>query len=153
VPDGVVQQAEQQLVERFIEALESQRRLLRAALSDSWSDVEEANFVPNALKLDLIPQTDNEFRVDFILAYAGVAAGNAGLIELGDADRPHQIVVPAGPPGIAPQVKIRLKNTSRRRISSVTIAGNVPGAPSSGPAGFLYLALFGKEVPLGGIQW
>lgn len=148
----MVSSFEEDLVRRFVEALDNQRRLLREALARSWEDVEEANYVPNSAQLDLKPQTDNEFRVVQILAYAGVAAGNAGLIELGDADRPHQIVVPAGQI-INPSVVIRLKNTSRRRITSVTVAGNAPGAPASGPAGFLYLALFGSEVPLGALRW
>lgn len=143
---------EEQLVQRFIQALDAQRRLLTEALNLSWGDVEEANFVPAATSLTLKAQSDNEERIDFIMAYAGVAAGNGGLVRLGDADVPHTFVVPGGTL-LATQCKIRLKNTSLRRIDSVVLNNNSPGLPPAGPAGFLYLALFGSEVPIGGIKW
>lgn len=148
----MVAEFETELVRRFVEELGAQRQLLSNALKDSWADVEEANFVQSNTILVLKAQSDNEEMIDSILAFAGVAAGNAGLVELGDADKPHQIVVT---PGSTQQfdTRIRLKNTSTRRITSVTFAGNTPGQPQSGPAGFLYLALFGKEVPIGALRW
>ncbi len=143
---------EEDLVRRFVEALDAQRRLLTEALRASWGDVEEANFVPSATSLQLKAQSENEERIDFVMAYAGVVAGNGGLVRLGDADVPHTFVVPGGTL-LATQCKIRLKNTSLRRIDTVVLTNNSPGLPPAGPAGFLYLGLFGSEVPIGGIKW
>jgi hypothetical protein len=147
-----VAQFEEDLVRRFVEALEAQRRLLTDALRQSWGDVEEANFVASATSLQLKAQSDNEERIDFVMAYAGVAAGNGGLVRLGDADLSHTFVVPGGTL-LATQCKIRLKNTSLRRIDTVVLTNNSPGLPPAGPAGFLYLGLFGSEVPIGSIKW
>lgn len=144
--------AEEELIQRFINELDSQRRVLLDALRLSWLDVEEALFVPSNSVLTLKAQSDNEERIDFIMAYAGVAAGKGGLIELGDADRPHTIPVPAGV-FLATSVKIRLKNTSTRRLSVTTFTNNAPTFPADQSAsGFLYLGLFGAEVPIGAIR-
>jgi hypothetical protein len=141
---------QKEMVRAFLDALATHRHHMDEALRDSWSDVEEAMFAYGATTLDVKAQTENAERIDFVWAYAGVASGNAGLVELGTYT---QLLVPAGPPGLFLSTKTRLWNTDKRRLSSVTLTANVPGAPGSGPAGFLSLALWGKEIPQGRLRW
>lgn len=143
---------EEQLVRRFIAALDAHIRQIKDAVMDSWPDVEEANFLANGTILNLKAQSQNEERIDFGIAYVGVASpANGGLITLGDADKQHQIPIQGGV--VTPfDCKIRLKNTSIRQIQTVVMTNNSPSA-IPGPAGYLYLALFGREIPVGQGVW
>ena len=140
--------------------LDSHYHKLHEALSDSWADVDERRFVDSATQLQVQPQSDNPVRIESILAVAGVAAGQAMMIELGGGDG-HKFIVPPNPaagPGLAvfseSGLRIRLTHTDPRFVSIVTLTGStVPGARGSGTAGFLYLALGGREIPRGAVQW
>lgn len=148
-----------EFLRHLTDVLDSHYRKLHDGLSDSWSDVDERRFIDTGTQLQLQPQTENHFRVDFILAVAGVAAGQAAMLELGAGDGHKILFLPSPPagPGLATlnlSTRIRLSNTDPRFLSVVTLTGStVPGNRGSGTAGFLYLALMGKEIPPGAVRW
>lgn len=149
----MIEQREEELVRRFIDALDSHYRGLVEAQRLSWEDVEEANYLASASILTLKAQSENEEKISFLMAYAGVAAGKGAVIRLGDADVPHTIPVPPGQL-LATQVNIRLKNTSIRQMVTTTFTNNNPTIPADQSAtGFLYLGLFGSEIPIGARRW
>lgn len=122
---------------------------MEKARRDAWIVVHEANYAPNTNLLKITPQSANLEIIETILAYVGAPGGNLGLLELGAYDA---IPVPVGVLTPIPG-KWRLRGTDPRILSVVTDNANVPGARASGPAGYLYLGLFGSEVPDGAWIW
>ncbi len=134
---------------QLLQVLDRHYARLHQSLDDAWSDVDESNYVDSATTLKLQPQSQNDFRVDFVVGYVACAAAQAGFLELGDR---HRFVVPANAVSNL-QCKIRLANTDDRVLSIVTVAGGNPGTRGSGTAGFIALHLGGKEIPPGALRW
>ena len=132
------------IAQEFVDVLNSRLATMERALEDSWTDVHESNFTQAATSLKLQPQAESYVKINTIIGYVGAPTpANMGLIELGNYDA---IPIPTG------QIFSlgggwRLSNTDIRIISSVTGTNLSPGARASGAAGYLYLALFGKEIP------
>lgn len=141
-----------ELTRQFLDHLDSHTRHMTEALRESWRDVEEwTPFLQSGTLNQAAPQGENPVEITAICAYAGVATpANMGLIELGAQRQP--IPIPGGQL-ISLTGLWRLQSTDVRIISSVTNTGNAPGARGSGAAGFLYMGLFGKEIPLGRVRW
>lgn len=133
----------------FIDLLDSRLVSLTRAREDSWSDVHESNFNANLKVLPLTPQSENFERIDFLIAYGSAPGGGMMLIELGGYD-----AIPIVNGTLAAlSGKWRLNNTDVRILSSVTQNAGIPGLRGSGQAGYLYLALFGKEIPAQEWRW
>jgi hypothetical protein len=143
-----VAELERDFLRQLVDTLDSHYRELHNTLSESWADVDERL---SAFGLDLLevpPQAENAFRVDLVVGYIAVTAGQAGLLELG----PYQLVVP-GNAMFSFGGKYRLQNTDKRILSATTLTAGVPGGRKTGTSGFISLGLFGKEIPPGAIRW
>lgn len=149
VPDSeaekFLEQHAQRLMQAFIDIMDARANELRQAVEDSYSDVDESRTMFSGTILDVPAQSSNFERITDILAYCGPGQG---LLTLGN----FQIPIPAAT-FVSIGCKMRLGNTDRRRLSSVTVAGGTPGLDGTGPAGFLALALWGKEIPVGAMAW
>lgn len=128
---------------QFETIIDSKLALMRRQLEDFLADVNEELYVENGTVCIVRPQSENWERIDQVVAYAGVPAGNMGLVELGS-----EVKFPV-PPGVlfAFTPRKRLQVADLRVLSSVTAANNAPtGTRGSGAAGYLFLGLYGKEV-------
>lgn len=139
---------------QFIRMLESKIHELRMAYDDALSDATESLFATSATSLTIQPQSENWFRVDLVIACYSGPAGSTGFVELGGGGSnggDDKFPIGNGLP-ISLPMRLTLENTDQRIISAVTLAGGVLGARASGGAGFLYLGLYGKEIPKDGAR-
>ena len=141
--------------QNLIEELDSHYRLLHERYVESYMDVEEVKTADAATILDLVPQSQNSVQIETILAYVGTTgAGQQALIRLGNSvAADHRIVIPQNTLTQLTGLRVRLSNTDKRRISAVVVTNGVPGTEGGGASAFLYLALFGRQIPTGSLMW
>lgn len=144
----MVTEFEQEFLRRLVDQLDSHYRELHRTLSDSWADVDEHLSAFGVDLLEVPAQAENALRVELVVGYLAVTAGQAGLLELGQ----HQLVVP-GNAMFSFAAGFRLQNTDKRILSATTLTAGVPGGRKTGTSGFISLALFGKEIPPGAVRW
>lgn len=134
------------LTTQMLHAIQGQHAILRHELAKTQMDVSEQDFAPAITVLTVKPQSQNPERITRVVLYVGT--GN-GLLELGGT----QIPINGTPEVVNLRGRWVLEATDTRTLSSVTLAAGVPGARGSGGATFLYLGLFGEEIPRGGMRF
>lgn len=132
----------------LLSAIQGQHALLRYELLRAAQDVSEEGSAVDTV-LNVSPQSQNPERITLVVAYVGTGLG---LLELGNTD-PIPLNSTVWQPFVLPG-RWTLEATDRRTLSSITFAaGGIPNGRGSGATTYLYLALFGEEIPRGELSF